>query len=188
MKIFLFLIFLITPSFVYSQSYFLCDADPHKEKYLESLLLDYKTYEKDNIIVAYLFSHTDDYFLRTIEESRGLFEKFKESILNNTFDFESSEVKKFIDIDLRVYQIKLIKKTQVEWFGVSYLKENFTGGNSWNNIEEFKLNLLNGLGVLNYANNAFYIKCDLIKNNLLGENLNNFHRDYFLNFGNGISN
>ena len=76
-----------------AKEYFFCEENLFGEgrSNTKNFILDYKSHEKDEIILAYKFSDYDVSILRFIQEEQVLFESFRESILNNTFDINDSD-------------------------------------------------------------------------------------------------
>ena len=137
------IIIVFCSTLINAKEYFFCEEDLFGEgrSNTKNFILDYKSHEKDEIILAYKFSDYDVSILRFIQEEQVLFESFRESILNNTFDINDSDNDKNFLIDRRRYTIKIIKKTPIEWFGVTFLKENFKNFDTYRNSHEFKINV-----------------------------------------------
>jgi len=184
------IIIVFCSTLINAKEYFFCEEDLFGEgrSNTKNFILDYKSHEKDEIILAYKFSDYDVSILRFIQEEQVLFESFRESILNNTFDINDSDNDKNFLIDRRRYTIKIIKKTPIEWFGVTFLKENFKNFDTYRNSHEFKINLINGKAVLEYKFERWKMNCQVLKSNLLGESIESFEQHYFLDVGDGFIN
>jgi len=177
-KILIYLIIFCLSFITSAQGYLICDEyEFGEQKSRDSYLLDYKSLENKNIIIVFEISNFSISFLEKIKNNRSWFEEFVDLIKKDTFDFQTSAIAKHWYEEIDVHFIKIIKKTPIQWFGVTEVRENFSNS-SYKNASEFKINLMNGKAILDIGN-EHDLSCKIIELNLFGEKIEGFREHYF---------
>ena len=145
-----------------------------EQKSRDSFLLDYKTLENKNIVIVFEISNFYTPFLNKIKNNELLFNEFKDTIKQNIFDFQTSDIAEHWYEEIDVEFIKILKKTPIQWFGITEMRETFSNS-SHKNTKEFKINLMNGKAYLH----GHELSCKIIDSNMFGEKIEGFREYYF---------
>ena len=171
---------LFLPINLIAQEYLICEEDVFEDDISRvSVILDYSSLNDQNIILAFKINDFSTFFLEKIKSNSEIYLSFKESVKNDTFDFQTSEIAKLWDEDIRVYPIKILRKTPIQWYGVTSLREKYSRSSPSSNSKDFKINLLNGKAYLEIPRDNLRLNCKIIDSNLFCEEIKGFEEYYF---------
>ena len=177
-KILIYLIIFCLSYITSAQGFLICDEHEFGEnKSGDSFLLDYKSLENNNIIIVFEISNFSISFLENIKNNKSLFEEFFDEIKKDTLDLQASGIAKHWYEEIQVHFIKILKKTPIQWYGVTEVREIFSEY-SYKNASEFKINLINGKALLDIGN-RHELSCKIVELNLFGEKIEGFREYYF---------
>ena len=175
-----FLSILFFPINMNAQDYFFCDEYVVGERYEHnSFLLDYETLKDKNNIIMFQISDLSTTFLEKIKNDEQLFNEFKESLENNTFNLQANEISEHWYEEIDVYILKILKKTPIQWFGVTYVRNSYHRESSYKNANEFKINLINGRAQIELKKKEYNLNCKIIESNIFGNKIEGFRKHYF---------